>query len=80
MFDVIEWLFHFYTSFKISVIVRYCCRYVSEFESTLIDGGVTESDADYASRLVGNPIHAFNLMRRFSIDIPNIEKDIKEDD
>ena len=57
-----------------------CCRYVSEFESTLIDGAVTESDADYASRLVGNPIHAFNLMRRFSIDIPNIEKDIKEDD
>ena len=56
------------------------CRYVSEFESTLIDGAVTESDADYASRLVGNPIHAFNLMRRFSIDIPNIEKDIKEDD
>ena len=53
---------------------------MSEFESTLIDGGVTESDADYASRLVGNPIHAFNLMRRFSIDIPNIEKDIKEDD
>jgi len=55
-------------------------KYVSEFESTLIDGAVTESDADYASRLVGNPIHAFNLMRRFSIDIPNIEKDIKEDD
>ena len=55
-------------------------RYVSEFESTLLDGAVTESDADFTSRLVGNPVHAFNLIRRFSIDIPNIEKDIKEDD
>ena len=53
---------------------------MSEFESTLLDGAVAESDADYTSRLVGNPVHAFNLIRRFSIDIPNIEKDIKEDD
>ena len=55
-------------------------RYVSDFESTLIDGATKESEADYTSRLVGNPIHAFNLIRRFSIDIPNIEKDIREDD
>ena len=29
---------------------------------------------------VGNPIHAYNLIRRFSIDIGNIERDIQEDD
>ena len=53
---------------------------MSEFESILLDGVVKESDADFTSRLVGNPVHAFNLIRRFSIDIPNIEKDIREDD
>ena len=34
----------------------------------------------YLSTQVGNPIHAYNLIRRFSIDIGNIEKDIQEDD
>ena len=32
------------------------------------------------SAQVGNPIHAYNLIRRFSIDIGNIERDIQEDD
>ena len=32
------------------------------------------------SAKVGNPIHAYNLIRRFSIDIGNIERDIQEDD
>ena len=30
--------------------------------------------------IVGNPVQAFKLMRRFTVDIPNIEKDLKQDD
>ena len=29
---------------------------------------------------VGNPVHAYNLMRRFTIDLPSIERDLGQDD
>merc|ERR1719410_1425853 len=57
-------------------------RYVKDFEKSLVDrdSDVVESEAEYLERIVGNPVHAFNLIRRFTVDIPNIEKDLKEDD
>ena len=55
-------------------------RYIRDFEGTLSDDGSEESDQQYVDRLVGNPIHAFNLMRRFTVDIPSLEKDLREDD
>ena len=39
-----------------------------------------ETESEYMDRIVGNPVHAFNLIRRFTIDIPNIEKDLRGDD
>ena len=39
-----------------------------------------ETETEYMDRIVGNPVHAFNLIRRFTIDIPNIEKDLRGDD
>ena len=57
-------------------------RYIRDFEKSLIDrdSDAVESEAEYIERIVGNPVHAFNLIRRFTVDIPNIEKDLKEDD
>ena len=55
-------------------------RYIRDFEGTLLENNETESETEYIDRLVGNPLHAFNLIRRFTIDIPNIEKDLKQDD
>ena len=55
-------------------------RYIRDFEGTLLDDSSNESEQEYVDRLVGNPIHAFNLMRRFTVDIPSLEKDLREDD
>jgi len=55
-------------------------KYVSEFESVLHEGAGARNQEELTERLVGNPIHAYNLIRRFSIDIGNIERDIQEDD
>ena len=48
-------------------------RYIEEFETTLLEGQMEGSDESYADRLIGNPIHAFNLLRRLAIDFPKIE-------
>jgi len=55
-------------------------KYVSEFESVLHEGAGARNQEELTERLVGNPIHAYNLIRRFSIDVGNIERDIQEDD
>ena len=55
-------------------------RYIHDFEGTLLDSSQNETDQQYIDRLVGNPIHAFNLIRRFTVDIPSLEQDLKEDD
>ncbi len=30
--------------------------------------------------VVGNPIHAYKMMKRFAVDLTRIEKDMKDDD
>ena len=55
-------------------------RYVHDFEATLLDNEAKMGDLDYITGIVGNPLQAFKLMRRFTVDIPNIEKDLKQDD
>ena len=55
-------------------------RYVRDFEGTLLEERSEETSQEYIERIVGNPVHAFQLMRRFTVDIPNIEKDLKKDD
>lgn len=55
-------------------------KYVSEYEAVLKDSSQTETREEFTERLVGNPIHAYNLIRRFSIDMENIEKDLRDDD
>ena len=52
-------------------------RYVQDFETTLMDKNAEKGDI---TGIVGNPVQAFKLMRRFTVDIPNIEKDLKQDD
>ncbi len=37
-------------------------------------------DEAFLDAIVGNPIHAYKMMKRFSIDLSRIEKDMKEDD
>ena len=65
-----------------SNIFSIICRYVRDFEGTLMETRRESDEAsqEYIDRLVGNPVHAFKLMRRFTVDIPNIEKDLKKDD
>ena len=46
----------------------------------MIDSIANESESEYMDRIVGNPVHAFNLIRRFTVDIPNIERDLRGDD
>ena len=46
----------------------------------MIDTIANESESEYMDRIVGNPVHAFNLIRRFTVDIPNIERDLRGDD
>ena len=35
---------------------------------------------EFTDRVVGNPIHAYKMMKRFSVDWKKIENDLKEDD
>ena len=51
-----------------------------DFEGTLLEEMSEETSHEHIDRIVGNPVHAFQLMRRFTVDIPNIEKDLKKDD
>ena len=88
--DFTEWrqvhLIHSTSHKSLKCHELYCCssrmffRYIRDFEGTLLENNETESETEYIDRLVGNPLHAFNLIRRFTIDIPNIEKDLKQDD
>ena len=38
------------------------------------------NEGEFFDRIVGNPIHAYKMMKRFSVDLGKIEKDLKEDD
>ena len=72
---------HLYTQLQL-FIIRKCnalstFRYVQDFEATLLDNKDKTGDV---TGIVGNPVQAFKLMRRFTVDIPNIEKDLKQDD
>ena len=46
----------------------------------MLDNKAEMGGLDYVPAIVGNPVQAFKLMRRFTVDIPNIEKDLKQDD
>jgi uncharacterized protein YpuA (DUF1002 family) len=37
-------------------------------------------EQEFTDRVVGNPIHAYKMMKRFSVDWKKIENDLKEDD
>ena len=43
----------------------------------VVDGG---SKHDPTDEIVGNPIHAFNLVKRFVVDWKKIENDLSKDD
>jgi len=55
-------------------------RYLADYERTSLDILGADSEEEKSERLAGNPIHAYNLIKRFNIDLKNIEADIKQDD
>ena len=55
-------------------------RYVREYEQAAGDAAGASSEDELIERLFGNPIHTYNLMKRFSIDLKNIEADVRTDD
>ncbi len=38
------------------------------------------TDAEFYDRILGNPIHAYKMMKRFSVDLKRIEAEMKKDD
>ena len=38
------------------------------------------NEKEFLDRVVGNPIHAYKMMKRFSVDWNKIEQDLKKDD
>jgi hypothetical protein len=45
-----------------------------------VDGGGDGDSGELLNRIVGNPIHAYKMMKRFSIDWKKIELSLEEDD
>ena len=39
-----------------------------------------ETEKEYTERLISNPLHVFQIMKRFNVDLPSIEKEILTDD
>ena len=40
----------------------------------------TAISLQFVNRVVGNPIHAYKMMKRFAIDWKRIEKSLEDDD
>ena len=53
---------------------------LQEFSDVLSERDSTASEGEFFEKIVGNPIHAYKMMKRFSVDLGKIEKDLKEDD
>ncbi len=53
---------------------------MQEFEQVSSERVVDSSDDSFFESIVGNPIHAYKMMKRFSVDLNRIEKDMKDDD
>ena len=39
-----------------------------------------ENEKEFIENIVGNPIHAYKMIKRFAVDWNKIEDDLKEDD
>ena len=39
-----------------------------------------DAETEFLDRIVGNPIHAYKMMKRFTVDLKKIENDLKEKD
>ncbi|XP_069947491.1 prolyl 4-hydroxylase subunit alpha-2-like isoform X2 [Cherax quadricarinatus] len=52
-------------------------RYLQEYEQVLAEGPATEEVV--VERLAGNPVHAFHLMKRITVDWKHIENQAKTD-
>eukprot|EP00096_Caligus_rogercresseyi_P014378 TRINITY_DN6888_c0_g1_i4.p1 TRINITY_DN6888_c0_g1~~TRINITY_DN6888_c0_g1_i4.p1 ORF type:complete len:543 (-),score=113.79 TRINITY_DN6888_c0_g1_i4:996-2501(-) len=56
-------------------------EYLLEVESSLSDKSESDkSDEEYFERISGNPIHAYKLVKRFSVDWKRLEPEVMEDD
>ncbi len=53
---------------------------LQEFEQVSSERVVDSSDDSFFESIVGNPIHAYKMMKRFSVALNRIEKDMKDDD
>lgn len=53
-------------------------KYLEDYESVIEEQALTEDD--FMERVAGNPIHAYRLMKRLTLDWLNIENQIKSDD
>ena len=38
----------------------------------------SRSELEFTERIIGNPIHAFNMVKRFAVDWKKIEKDLEQ--
>ena len=53
------------------------CRYLKEYESIVEENADTEDE--FMERVAGNPIHAYRLMKRLTVDWNNIKNQLLHD-
>ena len=51
-----------------------------EFEHTMKEKELSKDDIEFNDRVAGNPIHAYNLVKRFVVDWKRIEQDLAKDE
>eukprot|EP00095_Tigriopus_kingsejongensis_P007522 snap_masked-scaffold103_size370364-processed-gene-2.2 protein:Tk07522 transcript:snap_masked-scaffold103_size370364-processed-gene-2.2-mRNA-1 annotation:"hypothetical protein DAPPUDRAFT_22132" len=55
-------------------------NYMSEYNGLMEEKRSEDSDEEFMEKIIGNPIHAYKLMKRFSVDWKKIEEDLQGDE
>jgi len=54
--------------------------YLEEFDEVMKERRQTPSEEDLIEKIATNPIHAYKMMKRFTVDWKSLQKDLEEDD
>jgi len=54
--------------------------YLEEFDEVMKERRQSPSEEDLVEKIATNPIHAYKMMKRFTVDWKSLQKDLEEDD
>lgn len=53
---------------------------MQDFSAAMNERQLAADEPEFYDRVVGNPIHAYKLMKRFAVDWKKLEQDLTDDD